>query len=176
MTRLRMLAAAVGAVAVVAVLIGPARPAATEAAWTANQFAEAQATAIDVPEPITSQTPGCVANSVLGANPTVTIYWRVPASASTYTKDNATYGQIVNQGLLEPILSNLLGNVRTTGTPRAYVTVINGGLLTGLLGATKTFGIQFNGPGGWTSDWLVATASMGLAGLNPKCEISTAPR
>lgn len=171
-----MLASAAGAVAVLTALCGPMRPASTAAEWTGSQAAQSQVTAIDIPEPITSQTPGCTTSSVLGANPTVTIYWRIPAGADGYTKDNAEYGQIVNQGLLEPILSDLLGSVNTTGTSSAYVTVINGGLLSGLLGATKTFGIRLIGPGGWTSDWLVATASLGLLGANPKCTISTSPR
>lgn len=149
----------------------------TDAAFTDSEHVSSSTfTALNVPEPISSTTPGCVASSgLLGANPQVTVNWRVPAGVAGYTKDNAEYGQISNQGLLEPILSNLLGNVSTTGTPAAYVTVINGGLLTGLLGATKTFGIRFIGPGGWRSDWLVATASIGLLGANPQCTMSTAP-
>jgi hypothetical protein len=147
----------------------------TEAAWTDAERATATGSSINVPEPLSSAAPGCVASSgLLGANPKVTISWRAPAAATGYDLTKAQFGQIVNQGLLEPILSNLLGNVQTTGNAAAYVTVIDGGLLTGLLGATKTFGIRFTGPGGWKSDWLVASATMGLLGVNPQCTMSTA--
>lgn len=166
-----------GAVLGISVLIGvglvPTVPS-TEAAWLDAERATATGTSINVPEPIATGSPGCVASSgLLGANPKVTISWRAPAAATGYDMTKAEFGQIVNQGLLEPILSDLLGNVKTTGSAAAYVTVIDGGLLTGLLGATKTFGIRFTGPGGWKSDWLVANATMGLLGANPQCTMGT---
>lgn len=178
MSRVRRgrVAAAVLGISVLA-LVGMVPPVpSTEAAWTDAERATATGTSINVPEPISSGSPGCVASSgLLGANPQVSISWRAPATATGYDLTKAEFGQIVNQGLLEPILSNLLGNVKTTGNAAAYVTVIDGGLLTGLLGASKTFGIRFIGPGGWRSDWLVANATMGLLGANPQCSMSTAP-
>jgi hypothetical protein len=171
-------ARATGAVLGLSILVGVAlvpTVASTEAAWTDAERATATGTSINVPEPIASTSPGCVASSgLLGANPKVTISWRAPATATGFDLTKAEFGQIANQGLLEPILSNLLGNVQTTGNAASYVTVIDGGLLTGLLGATKTFGIRFTGPGGWKSDWLVANASIGLLGANPQCTMSTA--
>lgn len=173
-TRLRVAAAVVGLSVLVGVGLVPTVPS-TEAAWTDAERATATGTSINVPEPVSSTSPGCVTSSgLLGANPKVTISWRVPVGVTGYDLTKAEFGQIVNQGLLEPILSNLLGNVQTTGTSTAYVTVIDGGLLTGLLGASKTFGIRFTGPGGWKSDWLVANATMGLLGANPQCSMSTA--
>lgn len=172
--RLRWAGAVLGISLLVGVGLVPTVPS-TEAAWTDAERATATGTSINVPEPIASTSPGCVASSgLLGANPKVTISWRAPVAATGYDLTKAEFGQIVNQGLLEPILSNLLGNVQTTGTAAAYVTVIDGGLLTGLLGATKTFGIRFTGPGGWKSDWLVANATMGLLGVNPQCTMGTA--
>ncbi|MGW9157921.1 MULTISPECIES: hypothetical protein [unclassified Microbacterium] len=171
---LRSAGAVLGISLLVAVGLVPTVPS-TEAAWTDAERATATGTSINIPEPIASGSPGCVASSgLLGANPRVTISWRAPAAATGYDLTKAEFGQIANQGLLEPILSNLLGNVQTSGNAAAYVTVIDGGLLTGLLGATKTFGIRFIGPGGWRSDWLVANASMGLLGANPQCAMATA--
>lgn len=173
--RHRAAAAVLGVSVLIGVGLGQAVPS-TEAAWTDAERVMATGAAINVPEPITTVAPGCVASSgLLGANPKVTLSWRAPATATGYDLTKAEFGQIVNQGLLEPILSALLGNVQTTGTSSAYVTVIDGGLLTGLLGAAKTFGVRFTGPGGWKSDWLVANASMGLLGVNPQCSMSTLP-
>lgn len=171
----RASAAVLGISVLALVGLVPAVPS-TEAEWTDPERAGATGTSINIPEPISSVTPGCVTNSgLLGVNPQVTISWRAPATATGYDLTKAEFGQIVNQGLLEPILSNLLGNVKTTGNAAAYVTIIDGGLLTGLLGASKTFGIRFVGPGGWKSDWLVANATMGALGVNPQCSMSTAP-
>lgn len=173
--RLRVLAGVAGAALLVGVGMAPAAQV-TDAAFTDTDHARATITAINIPEPVSSQTPGCVASSgVLGANPIVTIYWRVPVGVTGYSLTNAEFGLANNQGLLEPILSNLLQNVNTTGTSTAYVTVVNGALLANILGGSKTLAIRFSGPGGWKSDWLVATASFGLLGANPQCVMSTAP-
>ena len=172
--RHRVLAAVAGAALVVAVGLTPAAQV-TDAAFTDRETATATFTAIDVPEPVSSQTPGCTAQSGLaGVNPTVTIYWRVPVGVTGYSLTNAEFGLANNQGLLEPILSNLLHNVSTTGTSSAYVTTISGALLANILGGSKTLAIRFSGPGGWKSHWLVATASFGLLGANPACVMSTA--
>src|SRR5699024_126879 len=45
----------------------------------------------------------------------------------------------------------------------------------GLPGASKSFGIRLTGPGEWTCAWLVAHASIGIAGANSKCEIESVP-
>jgi len=148
----------------------------TDASFTDGEFAASGTlTALTVPAPVSSQTPGCVLDpGLLGANPVLTISWRVPAGVTGYSSSNAQYGS-TNQGLLTPITGPLLSNVTTTGTTTAYTTVMNGGLLSGLLGNSMSFGIRFVGPGGWTSSWLVATASAGALGANPKCTMSTAP-
>ncbi|WP_067194351.1 hypothetical protein [Microbacterium sp. XT11] len=158
-------------------------PQQTEAAWVDQELATAAVTALNVPEPVTWNTPGCVASGgALGLNPTVTIYWRVPAGVSGYSASSAEYAQITG-GLLPSLLDPLLGGTSTTGSESAYTTVISGALLSGLLGGSKSFGIRFVYPGPvtpapspdnrWRSDWLVATASIGLAGSNPQCTLST---
>lgn len=172
--RRRALAGIAGAAMLVGVGLTPGAQI-TDAAFTDPELSSATITAFDVPEPVSSQTPGCVAQSgLLGVNPTVTIYWRVPAGVTGYSLTNAEFGLANNQGVLEPILSNLLQNVSTTGTPTAYVTVVSGALLANILGGSKTLGIRFAGPGGWKSHWLVATASFGALGANPACVMSTA--
>lgn len=171
----RILAGVAGAALLLGMGVAPTAQM-TEAAFTDGDYARTEITALDVPEPVSSQTPGCVASSgLLGVNPVVTIYWRVPVGVTGYSLTNTEFGLANNQGLLEPILSNLLQNVSTTGNTTAYVTVINGALLANILGGSKTLGIRFTGPGGWESDWLIATASFGLLGANPQCVMSTAP-
>ncbi|WP_431071174.1 hypothetical protein [Microbacterium phyllosphaerae] len=173
--RHRVLAGVAGVALLVGIGIAPTAQV-TDAAFTDPESGRATITAFDVPEPVSSQTPGCVASSgLLGANPIVTIYWRVPVGVTGYSLTTTEFGLANNQGLLEPVLSNLLQNVSTTGTTTAYVTVINGALLANILGGSKTLGIRFTGPGGWESDWLVASASFGLLGANPQCVMSTAP-
>jgi len=173
--RRRILATIIGASLLTGIGVVPSIQS-TEAAWVRSEHTTSAAfTAYDVPEPISSQSIGCTASGLLNLSPTVTIRWRVPAGVTGYTSANAEYGQILNQGLLEPILSNLLQNVTTTGTPDAYVTTIGGTLLANLLGGRKTLGIRFTGPGGWKSDWLVATAEFGALGVGNRCTMSTAP-
>nr|WP_201471320.1 hypothetical protein [Microbacterium hydrocarbonoxydans] len=171
--RHRVLAGVAGVALLASVAITPAAQV-TDAAFTDREYATATFAAFDVPEPVSSQVPGCTAQSGLaGLNPTVRIYWRVPAGATGLSLTNAEFGLANNAGLLEPILSDLLQNVSTSGTPTAYVTTISGALLANILGGSKTLGIRFSGPGGWKSHWLVATASFGLLGANPQCVMST---
>ena len=171
--RHRLLAGVTGVALLVGVGLTPAAQM-TDAAFTDPEYARATITAYDVPEPVTSQTPGCTAQSGLaGINPTVRIYWRVPVGVTGFSLTDAEFGLANSEGLLEPILSNLLQNVSTTGTSTAYVTTISGALLANILGGSKTLAIRFTGPGGWKSHWLVATASFGPLGANPTCVMST---
>ena len=145
----------------------------TEAAWADTESASGSFTAIVVPTPIS--TAACVTNpGALGLDPKVTVYWRVPMGATGYTVANAEFGHM-SGGVLLPLTTALLGYVNTTGTPAAYTTVASSGLLGGLLGGTSVFAIRMVGPGGWHSSWLRATATMGLAGSNPTCTLSTVP-
>lgn len=165
-------AAVLSAVVLCGLLCAPRVPQ-TEAAWADTESASGSFTAIVVPTPIS--TADCVTNpGLLGLDPKVTVYWRVPAGATGYTVANAEYGYM-SGGVLLPLTSALLGYVNTTGTPAAYTTVASSGLLGGLLGGTSVFAIRLVGPGGWHSSWLRATASMGLAGANPSCILSTVP-
>lgn len=182
----RALAGLLGLSVLLGVALLPA-PAQTEAAWTDQELiAPANpVSAYDVPEPVSWRTPACVANGgALGLNPTVTIYWRVPAGATGYSVTSAEFAEITG-GLLPSLLDPLLGGISTTGSASAYTTVISGSLLSGLLGSSKTFGVRFVHPGPlvpkpdpdtrWRSDWFVANASIGLAGINPQCSVSMVP-
>ncbi len=147
----------------------------TDAAFADAEYATATVAAGVVPTPVVTQVPGCTLSpGLLGADPKVTIYWRVPAGHPDYTITNAQFGQTGVSGL-EVITGGLLGSINTTGAPSAYVTVVSSGLLGGLLGGSKTIGIRLGGPGDWTSHWLTANASMGALGTNPQCSTTTAP-
>lgn len=164
-------AAVLVALALVALLLAPA-PRETDASWIDAEAVQTTFTAMKVPAP--ESRAQCVTTpGLLGLTPSVAVYWRAPASATGYTLANAEFGYSTG-GLLLPLTSALLGNVTTSGTT-AYTTTASGGLLGGLLGGTSTVAIRFVGPGGWRSEWLVATASMGLAGINPDCKVSFAP-
>jgi len=172
---------------VLVALVVPA-PQQTEAAWTDQENAAGSTTtSINVPEVVANASPACTATGLLNLAPTVRIWWKLPpdAVAAGYTVANAEYGQIANEGLLEPILSNLLSNVSTTTSGDGYVTTISGTLLANLLGGKKTLGIRLVYPGPatpapvpdtrWRSDWLVANATFGVAGLGNTCTMSMAP-
>ncbi len=183
-----MLAGVLGLAGLLAVGLMPP-PEQTEAApWADQEVAAASAvSALDVPEVLPNATPACTATGLLNLAPEVKIWWKLPpgAAAAGFTVANAEYGQIVNQGLLEPILSNLLSNVSTTASGDGYVTTISGTLLANLLGGKKTIGIRLVYPGPatpapvpdtrWRSDWLVANAEFGALSINNKCSVTTAP-
>ncbi|WP_217177577.1 hypothetical protein [Streptomyces sp. AC495_CC817] len=183
----RMVAGAAGAAVLLGLVLVPP-PQQTEAApWGDQEVAVASAvTALNVPELLPNATPACTATGLLNLAPEVKIWWKLPpgAAAAGYTVNSAEYGQIVNQGLLEPILSNLLSNVSTTASGDGYVTTISGTLLANLLGGKKTLGIRLVYPGPrtpapnpdnrWRSDWLVANAEFGALSINNKCTVSTA--
>jgi hypothetical protein len=170
----RLIAGVVGMAMLIGVGVVPSISS-TEAAWARSEHVASAFTAYDVPEPISSTTPGCTASGLLNLSPSVTIRWRVPPGVAGYSIANTEFGHIQNQGLIEPILSNLLQNVTTTGTAEGYVTTIGGTLLANLLGGKKTLGIRFVGPGGWKSDWLVAVAEFGALGIGNRCSMTTAP-
>lgn len=184
----RVLAGMLGLAGLLAVVLVPP-PEQTEAApWVDQEVAAASAvSALNVPEVVPNATPACTATGLLNLAPEVKIWWKLPAGAAAagFTVANAEYGQIVNQGLLEPILSNLLSNVSTTVSGDGYLTTISGTLLANLLGGKKTLGIRLVYPGPatpapnpdnrWRSDWLVANAEFGALSINNKCTVTTAP-
>jgi hypothetical protein len=145
----------------------------TEAAWRDAETGAATFTATTVPTPV--RTSDCTATSgLLGVNPIVTVYWRLPEGVSGYTVTDAQFAR-ESGGLLIPLTSALLGNVSTVGSPSGYTTQFSGGLLGGLLGGTMKLAVRFVGPGGWTSSWLVATATLPTLGGTGTCTLSTQP-
>lgn len=167
----RRAAAALAAVGVVAALVLPA-PEQTEAAWSDPEYASGTFTAMTVPAPIYTS---CSASGLLGLTAVLTITWRAPAGSSGLTLE---YGQSDSSGLLIPIISSLLGNVETNpvaGDPGAYRTVVNIGLLGGLLGGKKSIGLRYSLPNGanpWTSQYMKVTGTWYALGLgSPTCAL-----
>ncbi len=160
------IAATLAAVGVVLAGIGVVSVDSTDAQFTDAEYARATLQAVTIPAPVGSS---CVLNpGVLGATPSIDMYWSEPTGltpGSTYE-----YGYIEN-GILVVILTG----PTTSGSPVAYRTSFPSGLLTGLLGGRYIATIRYRDPSGWVSPWLRATASMGALGSNPQCAISTDP-
>jgi len=129
----------------------------SEAAFTDDEYAGASFTAASVPTPEPWGNPQCSATNVVLLGGRTTIRWKLP-DGSGYTVSDLEYGQEVG-GLLNPILSSLLGTQSTTGTPSGYTTVITGGLLSNAIGGSVRFAMRIKGPGNWHSSWLVADAT-----------------
>lgn len=162
----RMIVAAAAVIALAAFVVSPPRE--TLASWTDTAYGTGGFTAYTVPRPVFGATCTLVPG-FLGTNPVITVTWTMPAG---YTLTNVSYGYVATAGL-EVITGGLLSNVVTSGGPTAYSTNFNSGLLGGLLGGSKTVGIRINQTGtGWYSAWSSATASMGLAGINPTCVVN----
>jgi hypothetical protein len=142
----------------------------TEAAWADGESGTAAFTALTVPRPVLGST--CTLVPGLGGlTPVITVTWTVPAG-SGFTSANAQYA-VGDVNGLELIVGPLLGSVSTTGPAAGgvYTTQFGSGLLSGLLGGTKSVGVRFLHPSGWTSAWSQANASMSLAGTNPQCTV-----
>ncbi len=159
--------AAGGAVLLVASLaVGPEQ---TDAAWTTNAGAAGSFGALTVARPALGPTCTLVPG-LAGLSPVITVTWSAPAG-SGFTASEAQYAVGSVTGL-EVITGPLLGSVSTTGpVGGVYTTKFGSGLLSGLLGGTKSVGVRFRHASGWTSAWSQANASMSLAGLNPQCAV-----
>jgi len=143
----------------------------TEAAWVDPENATATFQALTVPAPEPWGTPSCTARTVLLVGGETVIRWRVPAGASGYTSADLEYARDVG-GVLNPVLSSLLGTQTTTGTTSAYTTTFSGGLLTNALGGDLRFAMRLKGPGGWSSSWLVAYATFPALAGTGTCTLS----
>ncbi|RXZ72274.1 hypothetical protein [Agromyces albus] len=168
MTRLRL--PMVGAVlALGAALTLSAQSSATDAGWNETTHATGSYTALTVARPALGAT--CTLSpGFLGTNPAITITWMVPPG-SGFTSANAQYA-ISGVSGLEQVTGSLLSSITTTGpVGGVYTTRFGSGVLTGLLGGTKSVGVRFLHSSGWTSLWSQADASMGLAGANPQCTV-----
>lgn len=167
----RSLAAAAGLVVLCVASLVPTVPM-TEAGWTDAEAAGTTFTAATVPTPVPwGSSPQCDAANVLLVGGRITIRWRLPEGAAGYTEDDVEYGQEID-GVLDPILSGLLGSASTTGTPDGYTTVVSGGLLSNLLGGSSRFGMRLTGPGDWVSPWLVADVTFPVLLGGGTCSLS----
>ncbi|HEY9366737.1 MAG TPA: hypothetical protein VIP55_08900 [Agromyces sp.] len=141
----------------------------TDAAWSGPEQGTGTFSALTVPRPVLGPTCTLVPG-LAGLSPVITVTWTVPAS-SGFTTANAQYG-VGDLSGLEVIVGPLLGSVTTTGpVSGVYTTKFGSGLLSGLLGGTKSVAVRFVHSSGWTSAWSQANASMGLAGANPQCTV-----
>lgn len=144
----------------------------TDAAWTDAEVGAASfAAAEGLPAPVAWGSPQCSASNVLLLGGRVTIRWRVPEEAAGYSLDDVEFGRVVD-GVLTPILTDLLGSVNTTGAPEAYTTVVSGGLLSNVLGGSMRFGMRLTGPGDWVSPWLVADVTFPALVGSGTCSLS----
>ncbi|KQZ08884.1 hypothetical protein ASD23_11095 [Agromyces sp. Root1464] len=141
----------------------------TDAAWSGPEQATGSFAALTVPRPVLGPTCTLVPG-LAGLTPVITVTWTVPAG-SGFTSANAQYG-VGDLSGLELVVGPLLGSVTTTGpVSGVYTTKFDSGLLSGLLGGTKSVAVRFVHSSGWTSAWSQANASMGLAGTNPQCTV-----
>ena len=143
----------------------------TEATWSDAEHATGTLAAITVPAPIA--TAQCLAQpGLLGLAPSVTIYWRVPTGYPGYTAADA---ELRDGGdtLLGTIGQLLLGKkIENTGTPAAYVTKIDTGILGGLLSGKWTYKIRLT-KGDWYSSDLTVVATVPALGLgSPTCTVT----
>lgn len=144
----------------------------TDAAWVDSEYGGATFTAITVPTLVPWGNPQCTASTVLLVGGRTTIRWSIPSGFAGYTSADIEFGRDVS-GVLNPLLTGLLGTVTTTGTTSAYTTVVEGGLLSNVLGGGMRFGMRLKGPGGWVGPWLVATVTFPALVGNGTCTLST---
>lgn len=167
----RVLAAVSGAALLVGLAIAPPVQQ-TDAAWVDPEYGSATFTAATVPTLIPWGSPECSAATVLLVGGRTTIRWSIPAGVTGYSAADIEFGREVN-GVLNPLLTSLLGTVTTTGTPSAYTTVVEGGLLSNVLGGGMKFAMRLKGPGGWVGPWLVASVTFPALAGPGTCGLTT---
>ena len=144
-------------------------PTATDASWVDSEYSRGSFSALKVPSPVfTSCT---LSPGFLGGDPVATITWTLPTGYTLAAMRMGMYNDLTMQW--EDATAS--PQVVTTGTAPNYTTKFSGGLLSGLLGGSKTAGIRTTHSSGWASGWQSAHASMALLGINPQCAINPPP-
>ncbi|WP_449278283.1 hypothetical protein [Leucobacter sp. GX24907] len=170
--RWRRVAVLLAAAALFTVLVAP-RPAATEAGWSDAERGTASFAALTVPAPVaTAQCTG--EGSLLGLlHSKLIVHWRLPDG---YPVSRAMILYSGAAGLV-PVTDTLTGSdLKTTATSNGYTTSITGGLLSAVLGGTRTLTIRIVDASGWQSQDLVATGTWPLLGLGaPSCVVTPPP-
>jgi hypothetical protein len=163
----RMLVAGVGVLCVTAALIGPARPAQTEAAWTASQVASAAVTASTLPTPnITGCVPSTYVVVLVGAVfKEVALTWTSPLGPEAGW-EVAFAGKASDPP--SPITPSGPSNGLYTYTT-TYSSDILTSLVANLLGGTTTIAISATQGTKWKSVSATKKLKIALLGLNPTC-------
>jgi hypothetical protein len=138
----------------------------TDAAWIDRETTTVALSTVTIPPPVL--VPPCTTNpGLLGATPSITVEWTLPAG---YALASARYAAGTSVAGLQAIAT---GYATTTVSPGLYRTVFSGGLLSGLLGGQASVGIAVAHSSGWTSKWASATGGSALLGINPYCGVNT---
>ena len=155
--------AVLGALALLAAASVPVEQ--TEAAWVDREHATAALSTATIPPPVL--VPPCTTNpGLLGASPSITVDWTLPAG---YVLASARYAAGTSVAGMQAITTNY---TTTTVSPGQYRTVFSGGLLSGLLGGQASVGISVVHSTGWMSKYASATGGSALLGINPYCGIN----
>lgn len=162
-SRLAALVAGAGAVLMIAVAATPVEQ--TEATWVDRETVSAGLSAATIPAPVLASP--CTTNpGLLGAAPSITIDWTLPAG---YVLASARYAAGTTVAGMQPITTNYTTTTVSTGHFR---TVFSGGLLAGLLGGQAAVGVLVVHSSGWTSKWASATGGSAILGLAPYCNVN----
>ena len=165
--RLRTRAAMFGGALALALVVTLPQTVVTEAAFLDSERAGGTLTAYVVPRP--SIFSPCSTNpGLLGATPSVTIEWSLPAG---YALSSVRYGVGTSPTTLQAVTTNYTTTLVSTGR---YRTVFSGGLLSSLLGGSASVGIRTldTANNNWTSQYATATAGSALFGANPYCTVN----
>jgi hypothetical protein len=159
-------------VAAAALSLSAVPSATTAATWTDADNASGSFQALTVPAPIIDS---CTAQSILvnlSLRPRVTITWHYPTTG--YTTANAQYSWSAT-GLANLAVLTEGNGVSTTGpVAGVYTSTFQGGLLSGLLGASADIGISTGHPSGWVSKKSTAHATFPLLVGTGTCTITNA--
>lgn len=143
----------------------------TEASWTDTEQTAGTFTAITVPAP---EGLDCAYNGgVLGLLGTsISIRWRLPAG---YAMDDAEYGYVNQDGVLNVLLGSLLGGKDASQNGDIVTAKITSLLQLNLFGSNKVLGVRLKHHSGWVSGWTLGTAKSGSLGTGGTCSFSSAP-
>lgn len=170
-TSLRVILAGLLFAGLVAPVSSAETPEWSEAAWADSEVAEGTFKAITVPVP---EGVDCAYNpGLLGLLlPSVTLQWRV-AGGGVVTAPYTVEPGFQTAGVISSLLDGLLATISTTQNGSVYTTKATALLATNLFGSSRNLGVRVLHPSGWSSSWLVGTATSQSLGTNGSCTFKT---